>query len=109
MAYFCPLCANMLLMQPDARNDQQSFFCRTCPYVFAIEGKLQHSVPLKQKQIDDVLGGDEAWANVDATQTECPECSHKKAYFMQKQIRSADEPMTTFYKCCDCGNQWREN
>jgi DNA-directed RNA polymerase III subunit RPC11 len=30
------------------------------------------------------------------------------AYFMQIQIRSADEPMSTFYKCCKCANQWRE-
>jgi len=28
---------------------------------------------------------------------------------MQIQIRSADEPMTTFYKCTKCSYQWREN
>lgn len=28
----------------------------------------------------------------------CPACGHRRAYFMQLQIRSADEPMTTFYK-----------
>jgi DNA-directed RNA polymerase subunit M/transcription elongation factor TFIIS len=28
----------------------------------------------------------------------CPKCSHEKAFFMQVQIRSADEPMTIFYK-----------
>lgn len=30
----------------------------------------------------------------------CPKCEHPRAYFMQIQTRSADEPMTTFYKCC---------
>lgn len=25
------------------------------------------------------------------------------------QIRSADEPMTTFYKCTECGMRWRED
>jgi hypothetical protein len=52
----------------------------------------------------------EAWENVDSTEAECPKCSHKRAYFMQIQTRSADEPMTTFYKCCNvkCNNQWRE-
>ena len=38
----------------------------------------------------------------------CPKCSHAKAYFMQMQTRSADEPMTTFYKCCACGHRWKE-
>lgn len=40
----------------------------------------------------------------------CPKCSHSVAYFMQIQIRSADEPMTTFFKCCNssCNHRWRE-
>ena len=61
-------------------------------------------------QVDDVLGGAAAWENVDATDTVCPKCDHRRAYFMQIQTRSADEPMTTFYKCCAaiCGNRWKE-
>lgn len=66
---------------------------------------------LERKQVDDVLGGDQAWENVDQTTAQCPvdTCGGTKAYFFQLQIRSADEPMTTFYKCCQCGHQWREN
>lgn len=64
---------------------------------------------LKKKQLDDVLGGEEAWENVDKTKTKCPACSHDEAYFMQIQIRSADEPSTTFYRCCKCSKQWNEN
>lgn len=56
------------------------------------------------------MGGAEAWKNVDSTDADCPACSHNRAYFMQMQIRSADEPMTTFYKCCNqtCGHNWRD-
>lgn len=40
----------------------------------------------------------------------CPRehCNGTKAYFRQVQIRSADEPMTNFYKCVACANEWRE-
>ena len=38
----------------------------------------------------------------------CPKCEHNRAYFMQMQTRSADEPMTTFYKCCECGHRWKD-
>ena len=40
----------------------------------------------------------------------CPKCEHSKAYFMQMQTRSADEPMTIFFKCCnpDCGHRWNK-
>lgn len=40
----------------------------------------------------------------------CPKCSHNRAFFMQIQTRSADEPMTTFYKCCNmaCAHRWRD-
>jgi DNA-directed RNA polymerase III subunit RPC11 len=65
-------------------------------------------VPLVRKQVDDVLGGDEAWENVDKTLTKCPQCAHNEAYYMQIQIRSADEPMSTFYKCVKCSHRWRE-
>ena len=61
---------------------------------------------LERKEVDDVLGGKEAWENVDQTDSQCPveSCGSVRAYFMQIQIRSADEPMTTFYKCVKCGN-----
>lgn len=84
---------------------------------------------LTRKAVDDVLGGEEAWENVDSTEStsglrpvascppvalgadppacvpcrpplpdpvRCPKCDNMKAYWMQLQIRSADEPMTTF-------------
>uniref|UniRef100_A0AC35G870 TFIIS-type domain-containing protein n=1 Tax=Panagrolaimus sp. PS1159 TaxID=55785 RepID=A0AC35G870_9BILA len=50
------------------------------------------------------------WANAQQTTERCPKCSHERAYFMQLQTRSADEPMTIFYRCAnpECGNRWKE-
>lgn len=45
------------------------FFCQTCPYLFQIADKVEKKVPLQRKQVDDVLGGDEAWENVDQTES----------------------------------------
>jgi DNA-directed RNA polymerase subunit M/transcription elongation factor TFIIS len=41
----------------------------------------------------------------------CPRegCECRMAYFRQVQIRSADEPSTSFYKCVECATEWREN
>lgn len=71
---------------------------------------------LKRKEIDDVLGGADAWKDADSTAgsacfypstfyvtarglthrlATCPKCDNGQAYFYQLQIRSADEPMTT--------------
>lgn len=47
---------------------------------------------LKRKEVDDVMGGEDSWKNVDSTDAPCPKCENPKAYFMQLQIRSADEP-----------------
>ena len=63
---------------------------------------------LARKEVDDVLGGKEAWENVDQIDADCNKCSNNRAYFMQIQIRSADEPMTTFFKCTKCSYQWKE-
>ena len=37
----------------------------------------------------------------------CRKCKSKKCTFYQQQIRSADEPMTTFVTCLDCGNRFK--
>lgn len=111
MLSFCPNCSNMLLIAP-GDDGQNKFYCLTCPYEFKITGFLIYDrTMLHRKEVDDVLGGEGFWDNVDQTKVQCPkdECGGDKAYFYQLQIRSADEPMTTFYKCTKCGNKWREN
>ncbi len=71
---------------------------------------LTCTVSLKKKEIDDILGGDDAWKNVDRAQAKCQDkdCQGTEAFFFMAQLRSADEPMTTFYKCCSCSKRWSE-
>lgn len=37
----------------------------------------------------------------------CRDCKSKKCSYYQLQTRSADEPMTTFVTCLNCGNRWK--
>lgn len=37
----------------------------------------------------------------------CRKCKSNKCTYYQLQTRSADEPMTTFVTCIDCGNRWK--
>jgi transcription elongation factor S-II len=37
----------------------------------------------------------------------CGKCKSDKTTYYQMQTRSADEPMTTFVTCMNCGKKWR--
>lgn len=43
-----------------------------------------------------------------ATDTfKCRKCHSNKCTYYQMQTRSADEPMTTFVTCIECGQRWK--
>lgn len=39
---------------------------------------------------------------------QCRKCKSKKTTYTQLQTRSADEPLTTFALCIECGARWKE-
>lgn len=107
-------CANALLTNTQqtigASGERLRLECRTCTYVHNVGTRIERAVSnLPKKVVADVLGGDAQWQDREATKIDCPTCYHPKASFFQMQTRSADEPMTTFYRCLKCGHQWKEN
>jgi len=104
--HFCPNCSNLLLVEV---TSCVRFFCQTCPYVCNVTKPIYSELPLVKKEVDDVMGGAADWENAPKADARCPKCEHTRAYYFQVQIRSADEPMTTFYKCVSCGNRWNDN
>lgn len=38
--------------------------------------------------------------------TKCNKCGSERVFTYSKQVRSADEPMSTFAKCVKCKQQW---
>ncbi|KID89747.1 transcription elongation factor S-II [Metarhizium guizhouense ARSEF 977] len=57
------------------------------------ENMKRAQVPMAEKSISDSL--------------ECGRCKMKKVSYTQAQTRSADEPMTTFCECMNCGHRWK--
>ncbi|CAK4028934.1 DNA-directed RNA polymerase III subunit RPC10 [Lecanosticta acicola] len=98
---------------PDEQSHagKNRFECRTCPYQMVLDRRYYERKNQNLKKVDDILGGADSWQNVDQTDAKCANenCDSRRAYFRQVQIRSADEPMTSFYKCVVCSREWREN
>ena len=83
---FCPTCSNILLTEQKDSEGDLRFFCRTCPYIYRIETKFENKMQLQRKEVDDVLGGVEAWKDAHATSVQCPNvrsCRSQRAYFME--------------------------
>ncbi len=57
------------------------------------ENLRKAQVPVSQKSISDTF--------------ECSNCKQRKVSYTQAQTRSADEPMTTFCECMNCGKRWK--
>lgn len=41
-------------------------------------------------------------------QFKCSRCYKRQCTYYEMQTRSADEPMTIFVRCLNCGKQWRQ-
>ncbi|THU48540.1 hypothetical protein C4D60_Mb06t00030 [Musa balbisiana] len=66
---------------------------------------------LVKKELEHIFSGADSMKFAPRTAATCPRCHHGEAFFRQMQIRSADEPMTTFYRCCNerCNYEWRDD
>ncbi|KAI8930365.1 transcription factor S-II, central domain-containing protein [Entophlyctis helioformis] len=53
----------------------------------------------------DAVSAPESQAETDMFK--CGKCHQRKTRYYQMQTRSADEPMTTFVTCVNCGNKWK--
>jgi len=44
----------------------------------------------------------------ESAEFKCGKCKKRRTSYYQLQTRSADEPMTTFITCLECGNRWKQ-
>merc|ERR1719447_882907 len=117
---FCPICGNLLAVWivHGGTIGQSMWRCDICNYKCAINRcfKTQLDISAYEKRASEVISRADRMEGAQITDRnqECEQmfngevCGCTKAEFWEQQIRSADEPTTTFYKCTKCGFQWME-
>ncbi|MDR1721455.1 MAG: transcription factor S [Methanobrevibacter sp.] len=99
---FCPECGAMLLPKDNKVK------CN-CGYEkdLSNEETDQYSVSEKVESNGNIVMKGEEISTLPTTNTLCPKCGNKKAYWWLKQTRSADESETQFFRCTECKHTWR--
>ncbi|KAA6323684.1 MAG: putative transcription elongation factor S-II [Streblomastix strix] len=65
-----------------------------------------------RKQNEDYIKHSVYWATrkmeaIESSSFKCGKCRKNQCMYTQAQTRSADEPMTTFVFCVNCGHRWK--
>ena len=102
---FCPKCKSLLL--PQVVNGKKVLKCQTCGYMSVGEMKLS-SAGSQAKDLEVFNEDDQHDIRLDYD-IKCPQCGHSKAKGYERQMRSADEPPSTFLECMKCHHKWRNN
>jgi len=102
---FCPKCGAML--RPKVVRDKKVMGC-SCGYV--ADKTASSTVTFSEKHEDKIRDFEVVEKETSVhpiTDEECPKCKNPKAYTWSQQMRAGDEPETIFFKCTECGHQWR--
>jgi len=84
------------------------FELHTIPFMSAYEMFPEKWFALKDKLLQreqKILEGNKSRAT---DQFKCRRCQKRECTYYELQTRSADEPMTIFITCLNCGKEWRQ-
>ena len=108
---FCDDCGSIMYIMK--KRGKGAFKCKRCGSIKEVEGEVDNesykiSTEFRHTVKDRIeIIKDSDSKTMPTTRAECPKCSHKEAAYWQVQTRSADEGMTTFYRCLKCKHTWR--
>lgn len=80
-------------------------FCSMSAAEMASEERRRQDLLLMEQNLKDSRAAQDNEAETD--QFKCGRCHQRRTKYYQLQTRSADEPMTTFVTCINCGNRWK--
>lgn len=93
---------------PQVINGKKVLKCSNCEYMNVGEMKLS-SAGTTAKEVEVLKEEDQPDIRSDYDDIKCPKCGHNKAKGYERQMRSADEPPSTFLECSKCHHKWRSN
>jgi DNA-directed RNA polymerase subunit M len=82
--------------------------CKKCNYTTDAMPTENTAFVSKIDDRDVVILEGEVEEGLPTTEIMCPECKNRVAYWWLRQLRSADESETRFFKCTKCAFTWRE-
>ncbi|MFB6120318.1 MAG: transcription factor S [Halobacteriaceae archaeon] len=101
---FCGDCGSMM------KTEDDQWVCTNCGATEPREDAAESFVTSEEQDTSDVIETEEdvQFEGQPTAEVSCDECGNDEAYYYFKQTASADEPPTRFFKCTECGHQWRE-
>ena len=99
-----PVCNTRLLN----RVKEGEFALYNIPFMSSYDMFPEHWFTLKDKLLQreqKILEGNKSRAT---DQFKCRRCQKRECTYYELQTRSADEPMTIFITCLNCGKEWRQ-
>jgi len=82
--------------------------CKKCGCVSAANESSNTVFKTEIQERDVIVLEGDIEEGLPKTDVMCPECRNRTAYWWLRQLRSADESETRFFKCTKCAFTWRE-
>lgn len=99
---FCPKCRCLLF------PENGKLICRKCGIEQESSDAGRPQVIRHKSRDREMAVLEEVSGTLPTADVECPSCGHRKAYWVLRQTRAADEPETRIFRCVKCSHSWRE-
>jgi DNA-directed RNA polymerase subunit M/transcription elongation factor TFIIS len=91
-----------------ARLKEGEFPAHSIPFMTALEMYPENWQELSDEQMKRETTALEGSNEEGCDLFKCRRCGKSRTRYWEMQTRSADEPMTIFIRCLNCGKEWRQ-